>query len=80
MIDNKKLKKSLEQNIIEQLSYIYDLAEDTIISPNNDYDLYDFTDVTKCDKMSTYVSNPENYNFELGKYIVFKEILEKLQE
>ena len=69
------MENYLKSLIKEQEDYIRELIDEDSV-----YTLNQYLDVTKSDKMSAYVSNPEIYNFELGKYIAYKDIFEKLNK
>ncbi len=70
------MKQYLINQLEAQRNYIYDLAKDAI--NEGDYELNDFLNVSKCDKMSAHVSDSENYNFELGKYVTFQDIYKRM--
>ena len=69
---NEKQNRHINDLMQIQTEYIKDLIPD-----DSEYSLEEYLDITKSDKMTAYVNNAENYNFELGKYIAYKELLIK---
>jgi len=67
---NEKWNRHINDLMQEQVEYIKDLIDE-----DNHYTIDDFLDKTKIDKMSAYVSDSNNYNYEIGKYLAYKELL-----